>query len=81
MEKSANMSARIDYQEHNLVLTIPKAMIDDRLLKRLIEWLEFLNLSEQNRMSAEDAWGLSEEIKEKWWAENGAQILAKLGLQ
>jgi hypothetical protein len=75
------MSAQIGYQENNLVLTIPKAMMDDRLMRRLVEWVEFLNLSEQNRMSADDAWALSEEAKEKWWAENGEKLLAKLGLQ
>lgn len=74
------MSAQIDYEENKLVLTIPKAMMDDRLMRRLIEWVEFLNLAEQNRMSADDALALSEEVKEKWWAENGEKLLAKLGL-
>lgn len=75
------MSAQIGYQDNNLVLTIPKAMMDDRLMRRLVEWVEFLNLAEQNRMSADETWTLSEEVKEKWWAENGEKLLTKLGLQ
>ena len=75
------MSAQIKYQEDNLVLTIPKSMMDDRQLRRIIELVEFLNLSEKNKMSTEEAWALSEEVKENWWAENGEKVLAKLGLQ
>lgn len=75
------MSAQIGFKENNLVLTIPKAMMDDRLMRRLVEWVELLNLVEQNRMSVDDAWALSEEAKEKWWEENGEKLLAKVGLQ
>ena len=68
------MSAQINFQDNNLVLTIPKSMMDDQVMRRLIEWVEFLKLSEQNSMSADDAWVLSEEVKEKWWTENREKI-------
>ena len=69
------MSAQIKYQEDNLILTIPKSMMDDRQLRRIVELVEFLNLSEKNKMSTDEAWALSEEVKESWWAENGESSL------
>lgn len=69
------MTATIANKNDNWILTIPKQMLSDEYVKRLIERIEFLNLVDESQLSKKDAWNLSEEIKENWWKENRDRIL------
>jgi hypothetical protein len=72
------MTATIASKNDNWVLTIPKQLLSDEYVKRLIERIEYLNLVDESKLSSEDAWNLSEEIKESWWKANRERMLAKL---
>lgn len=71
------MTATIASKNDNWILTIPKQLLSDDYIKRLIERIEFFNLLAESELSREDAWNISEEIKEGWWKENRDRILAK----
>lgn len=62
------------------MLTIPRQLVGDEFVKRIMEHLEFLNLVQQNRMTASEALQISEAIKSDWWKANREQILQKIQL-
>ncbi len=62
-----------------LIEFLRKDLSDDFFLK-LLRDLEFEKLAAKNRMTTEQAWQLSEDIKESWWAENKARILDLIGV-
>lgn len=64
----------------NLLLTIPKDLLSDNLIQRLLRLLEFQEVVKNNQMTETQAEALSEEIKEKWWNDNKAWMLKDLAL-
>ncbi len=73
------MIATIEQSQGNYVLTLSKDLIDDDLFRRLVEWVEYLNLVKHSELTEEGAWELSEAIKADWWKANRERILAKIG--
>lgn len=65
----------------NWVLTIPKALISDKEIQRLMELLKFYELVKNSEMTEDKAWELSETVKEDWWKENKSRILAKISAE
>jgi hypothetical protein len=65
-------------QSDNWVLTLPKGGFKQEFLTRLLDLIRLEELSQKNRMSAEEAWNISEEIKADWWKEYGAALLSKI---
>lgn len=64
----------------NLLLTIPKDLLSDNLIQRLLRLLEFQEVVKNNQMTEVQTEELSEEIKEKWWNDNKAWMLKDLVL-
>jgi hypothetical protein len=64
----------------NLLLTIPKDLLSNNLIQRLVRLLEFQEVVKNNQMTEAQAEELSEEIKEKWWNDNKAWMLKDLAL-
>jgi hypothetical protein len=64
----------------NLLLTIPKDLLSDNLIQRLLRLLEFQEVVKNNQMTEAQAEELSEEIKEKWWNDNKGWMLKDLAL-
>ena len=56
-------------------LTIPKDLIADKLVQKLIRLVNFRELIQDNAMTETQAAELSEEIQEKWWSENKTWFL------
>ena len=57
-------------QNKNFLLSIPKDLLTDKMVQKLISLIEFRELIKDNAMTEQQAFDLSEEIKEKWWQEN-----------
>jgi hypothetical protein len=64
----------------NFLLTIPKNLLSDNLIQRLLRLIEFQEVVKNNQMTEADADLLSEEIKEKWWNDNKEWLLKDLKL-
>ena len=65
----------------NWVLTIPKALISDKEIQKIMDLLKFYELVEESTMTEKKAWLLSEDIKEQWWQQNKDRIMAKINAQ
>ena len=57
-------------QNKNFLLSIPKDLLTDKMVQKLISLIEFRELIKDNAMTEKQAFDLAEEIKEKWWQEN-----------
>ena len=57
-------------QDDIFTLNIPKDLITNKMVQKLISLIEFRELIKDNAMTEKQAFDLSEEIKEKWWQEN-----------
>jgi hypothetical protein len=57
-------------QNDVFTLNIPKDLITNRMVQKLINLVKFKELTQNNAMSEKEATVLAEEIQEKWWAEN-----------
>jgi hypothetical protein len=65
-------------QDNHFILEFSKQDVSDEFLKKLINKYKLEQVLAQNEMSEEDAWRLSEEIKEDWIQENQSWILEKI---
>lgn len=72
------MTATIEQSQDKYVLTFSKDLINDDFFRRLVEWVEYLNLVQQSQLTEEGAWELSESIKADWWKANRERILEKI---
>jgi len=52
--------------------------ISEDFLQKLLTKFKIEKLLQKSKMTKEQAWKLSEEIKENWWNQNKAWILKKL---
>ena len=62
----------------NFILTIPKSLISDKQIQKIMDLLRFEALLEKSELSEVKAWQLSEIVKERWWEENKARIFGKI---
>ena len=62
----------------NWVLTIPKNLISDKEIQKIIDLLYFNNLVKSSEMTEQKAWQLSEDLKEQWWQTNKDHIMARI---
>ena len=60
----------LTHQNKNFLLSIPKDLLTDKMVQKLISLIEFRELIKDNAMTEKQAFDLAEEIKEKWWQEN-----------
>jgi hypothetical protein len=71
----------IEIQRENDLFTISFLKSDiGEFLENLLKKLEIERLLAKNRMTDEQAWDLSEEIKENWWKDNQERILKMIGV-
>jgi superfamily I DNA and/or RNA helicase len=64
--------------DSNWVLTIPKVLISEKEIQKILDLMKFHDLIKGSEMTEDKAWMLSEEVKEHWWANNKARIMAKI---
>ena len=67
-------------KEQNWILTIPKALISDKEIKKIMDLLKFYELVKGSDMTEKKAWQLSEEVKEQWWLDNKNRIMEKINV-
>ena len=65
----------------NWILTIPKAMISDKEIQKIIDLMKFYDIVKDSSMTEKKAWELSEEIKKQWWLDNKDRIMAKISAE
>ncbi len=68
----------IKVKNGDLILSFPKDLISSKYISRFIERLEMEKIAQKSLLSEENAWRLSEEIKESWWDRNRDRFLKKI---
>jgi len=68
----------IEVKNGDLILSFPKDLISSKYISRFIERLEMEKIAQKSLLSEENAWRLSEEIKESWWNRNRDRFLKKI---
>ena len=64
------MTALSTPQNEDFILNIPRDLLNDKMVQKLIRLLEFRRLTKNNALTEKQAFDLSEDLKEKWWQEN-----------
>ena len=62
----------------NWVLTIPKMLISEKEIQKILELMQFYESVKDSEMTERKAFELSENIKEQWWKDNKERIMAKI---
>ena len=57
-------------QNDVFTLNIPKELIADKMVQKLMRLVKFRELTQNNAMTEQQAASLAEEIQEKWWTDN-----------
>jgi hypothetical protein len=57
-------------EKNNLILSIPKNMLSDKLIQKVIRLIEFNQLTQNNNVAEQEAFTLAEELKTNWWEAN-----------
>ena len=68
----------IESQGQNWILTIPKKLIHEKEIQRILDLVRFHELTNNSEITEKKAFQLSEEIKEDWWQINKSRILSKI---
>ena len=65
-------------QGNDFVLTFSKDLLTEKQISKLMELIDFERLTRNNKMSADDAEELSEQLKSDWWKANETRIMEKI---
>jgi len=57
----------ITFDEDEAILKFPKQLVSSDYLQQFLERLRLEAIVEKSRMSEEQDWELSEQIKQEWW--------------
>ncbi len=75
------MTAKVSTEGDNWIFTIPKSLMSESYVQKLLDRLAFYELTQMNELTPDQAWELSETVKEDWWQANRERILAKMGIE
>lgn len=62
-------------ENDEIVVRFPEKLISNDEFERFLERLRVEELVSQSKMTKEQAWELSEEIKQNWWEKNKDKFL------
>jgi len=68
----------LQFENQQVVLSFPQELLAMDYVQTFLERLRLESLLEKSQMTEEQAFSLSEEIKENWWNQNKQNILAKI---
>jgi len=71
---------KVSLEDKEIVIRIPEGVLSVEYIQDLIERFELEEFVKDVKMSEEDAWTLSEKIKEEWWAKEGKKLLREKGI-
>ena len=69
---------QISFIEDEAILKFPKQLISSAYVQEFLERLRLEIIAEKSQLSDDEAWELSEEIKEEWWRKNKDDLLKRI---
>ncbi len=67
----------VETDEKEIRITIPTHGMPAAAISRFVAWLKLEATAQRSRLTEEDAWKLSEEIKSDWWTRNQSRFPGK----
>jgi hypothetical protein len=67
----------VETDEKEIRITIPTQGMASETISRFIEWVKVEATAQRSRLSEQEAWKLSEEIKSDWWTRNQSRFPEK----
>ena len=68
----------IAFEANDVVLKFPKQWISSAYVQNFLERLRLKTIIQRSRLTEEQAWGLSEDVKEQWWQKNKETFLQRV---
>ena len=69
---------QISFKDDQAILKFPKQMASSGYVQEFLARLRFEALAEKSQLTEEQAWELSEELKQQWWDKNKGKFLKRV---
>lgn len=69
---------KITFKDDEAILKFPKQLASSDYVQEFLERLRLETIVEKSQLSEEQAWELSEEIKQEWWQKNKEEFLKRI---
>ena len=67
----------ITFVAEDVILKFPKQLVSSTFLQDFLQKLRLETIAMKSQLTEEQAWRLSEEIKQEWWQKNRETFLQK----
>ncbi len=67
----------ITFVAEDVILKFPKQLVSSTFLQDFLQKLRLETIAMKSQLTEEQAWKLSEEIKQEWWQKNRETFLQK----
>jgi hypothetical protein len=67
------------FEANDVVLKFPKQLVSSAYVQDFLERLRTESVLQRSQLTEEQAWELSEELKEAWWQKNKESFLLRAG--
>ncbi|MFQ5708274.1 MAG: hypothetical protein ACE5HO_12535 [bacterium] len=68
---------QITFKDDEAILRFPKQLVSSGYVQAFLERLRLEAIVEKSQLTEEQAWELSEEIKQEWWQKNKDKLLKR----
>lgn len=68
----------ITFEKDEAILKFPKAFISANYVQQFIERLHLEAIVEKSKLTEDQAWELSEQLKQEWWEKNKEKLLKRI---
>ena len=69
---------KIKSRNKDLIITMPRKFVKSDFVQEFLDRLDAEMIAQKSKLSYENAWRLSEELKESWWQKNKSVILIRV---
>jgi len=69
---------KLSFENEYAVIKFPKALITQDYIQQLLQKIQLETSVENSELSEEQAWELSEQLKDEWWKEHKSSLLGEL---
>lgn len=69
---------QISFVKDEAILKFPKQLISSAYVQEFLERLRLEVIAEKSQLTDDEAWNLSEELKQEWWQKNKNDILKRI---
>jgi hypothetical protein len=69
---------QISFIEDDAILKFPKQFLSSSYVQEFLERLRLEVIAEKSKLSDDEAWELSEEMKESWWQKKKDDFLKRI---